>query len=383
MQWRGTLIETGALLVLCAAFLGLCRKDMQFVTANMSSSSATPSPSPAGAPGSGTDPQTQPLAVKAAQTPAKKGGFRDWLAGLIADYVVTNGLVGTGTVKPGTPDLSEQVQVGDLLIHAEMSVGELVAVLSEAKGDDEEVISSFEEDAEHPAGVAIRNFWITFFYVVPPVAALVIGVAIGANFAGKNWFTFQGAAILIMCVIFEAVPVLLMLATAKLISRVMSGVRRSLGSALLTGTFFVVIALGSAAAQWTLLEGKVNMSDLLAVVGAGIRTFALPLAEIAGAIALPILRRKSLDEHLATIKKKNDAKIAINTQRIKSKLDVISAAITTKSTLQKEEDYQKKQHLANRLIDLVTEKIIRDTERSLGEEKKSGSSYGYRRDEAR
>jgi hypothetical protein len=330
------------------------------------------------------DPQTQTLNPNTAPVPAvnaqpvKKGNFfTNWLVNIIADHVVDSGLVGRGTSQQGPIVINEDADIAEIAIHAGMTVGELVTVLSQATGDDEEVINSFEEDAEHPAGVAVRNTWITFFYVVPPIAALAIGLAVGVNFAGDKWLSFQGIAIMIMCVIFEAVPVLLMLATAKLISNVMSGVRKALGSAIVTGLFFVIIALGSSAAQWTLFEGKVDMTDFVALTGAGIRTFALPLAEIAGAIALPILRRKSLDEHLATIKKKSDAKIAINTTRIKSRLDVISAAMRTKADLQKEDDYQKKNDLANRLIDLVTGKIIKDAERSMNED---SSSNGYRRD---
>ena len=318
-------------------------------------------------------PQTKPV-PSAPPPPAQQEGWFSNIVGGLTEFIKSIHLVGKGTLAQAPPPTPEEVKVGDITIAADMSIGELVKVLSNAKGDDEEVINSFEEDAEHPAGNAIRNAWITFFYTVPPISALGIGTAVGIQFAGNDWLSIRGIAIIMMCLVFEAVPVLLMLATSKLISRVMAGVWRSIPGALLTGILFVAVALGSAVAQWVLFEGRINLKDFAQFAGAIMRTFALPLAEIAAAIALPILRRKSLDEHLATIKKKNDAKIAINTQRISSQLDVINAAITTKSTLQKEEDYQKKQDLANRLIDLVTEKVIKDAEQSLNDGDGANSS---------
>jgi len=326
-----------------------------------------------------SDTSNPPAVIPAAQE--KQGNWLgDFLGRLLSREVVNSGLVGRGTLQLPPAPIVEEITINDIVIHAGMSIGDLVNVLSAAKGDDEEVINSFEEDAEHPAGNAVRNIMIAFFYIVPALAALGIGVAVGVKFAGPNWLSLQGLAILTMCIVFEAIPILLMLATAKLISRVLAGVKRALGGAVASAFLFIVIALGSSVAQWVLFEGKINYADFAQFAGAIIRTLALPLAEIAAAVALPILRRKSLDEHLAVIKKKNDAKIAINQQRIKSKLDVISAAMTTKSDLQKEEDYQKKLELANKLIDLVTGKVIKDTEKSINGDVSQTNDRSYRRD---
>ncbi|GCE04240.1 hypothetical protein KDAU_15690 [Dictyobacter aurantiacus] len=277
-------------------------------------------------------------------------------------------------------DEEKPSEIEQLAINAEMSVGELVNVLSRATGDDQEVIDSFEDDAEHPAGSAVRNFFIAFFYAVPAIAALIIGAAVGADFAGG--FTWAAAPVIFLCVLFESIPVILMLATSRLISRVMSGVRKALGGAVVIGLLFIIVALGSAAAQW-ILFANADLTKTPVLIGAIVRTFALPLAEIAAAIALPILRKKNLDEHLAVLKKKNDAKITMNRVRIQNELDTINAAIKTKSDLQKEQDYQKKQDLANRLIDLVTGKIIKDAEKSLNDDQSQDYGNSYRRDSRR
>jgi hypothetical protein len=279
----------------------------------------------------------------------------------------------------------DDLNLKELAIHAEMSVGDLVKFLSQTRSDDEEVINSFEEENEHPAGTAIHHTWITFFYVAPPVAAVIIGLAVGWKFGGSA-LSFNSLAIMLMCVLFEAIPVLLMLATAKLLTRAIMGVRSAISGSFFIGLLFVAVAAGSSIAQWVLFEGHVNMSDPIQIFGAAIRTLALPGAEVAAAIALPILRRRSLEAQLSVLKKKNDAKIAMNRQRVANQVDLLNAAITTKATLQKEADYQKKQDLANRLIDLVTAKIIRDAERSLNDQPASGSyssGYQFRRDGTR
>jgi hypothetical protein len=265
-------------------------------------------------------------------------------------------------------------EVEQLAISADMSVGELVQVLSRATGSDQEVIDGFEDDTEHWSGNIIRNFFIVFFYVVPALAAMVVGIAVGIDFSGGT-LDITAMPILVLCVLFEAIPIILMLATSKLISRVMSGIRKSLPGAIGIGLLFILVALGSAAAQWILFQNA-DLSTPAAMIGAIVRVFALPLAEIAAAIALPILRKKNLDEHINVLKKKNDAKITMNGQRIQNELSTINAAIATKSNLQKEQDYQKKQELANRLIDIISEKVIKDAEKSL-QDTPVGNASGY------
>jgi hypothetical protein len=117
------------------------------------------------------------------------------------------------------------------------------------------------------------------------------------------------------------------------------------------------------------------LSQAPQVAGAVIRTFAVPIVDIICTIALPILIHVSLDKRLAEIEKKTEATIMINKKKIAAQLALIQEAITTKSTLQKEKDYQAKNDLANQLIDLISQKILADARSSL--------STGNRRDYTR
>jgi hypothetical protein len=268
--------------------------------------------------------------------------------------------------------VTDQSSVEEMAISAGMSVGELVRFLASTNKEDDAVIDSFNDENEHPIGTAMHHFWTAVFYLAPPVVAMVVGWYVGLNFGGTP-------ATIMLCLLFEAIPIVLMLATAKQLSRALSGVRSAWLGVSIIGMFFLLIAVGSSIAQWTLFEGRINTHDFAQLVGAIVRTFTLPLAEIVASVALPFLRKKSLDSHLHILGKRNDAKIQSNQKKIQNRIQLINAAIKTKSDLQKEEDYQKKQDLANKLIDLVTAKIIRDAEKSL-DASPAPSNNSYRRD---
>lgn len=267
----------------------------------------------------------------------------------------------------------DSMPVEELAITAGMSVSDLVKFLSSTNKEDDAVIDSFNDENEHPIGTAMHHIWTAIFYLAPPVIAMVVGYAVGQNFGGSF-------ATIALCLLFEAIPIVLMLATAKQLNRALSGTRSAWIGAGIIGLFFAFIAIGSSIAQWTLFEGKINPQDVAQVAGAIIRTFTLPLAEIVSAVALPLLRKKSLDSHLNILDKRNEAKIKTNQKKIQNQIALINAAITTKASLQKEEDYQKKQDLANKIIDIATGKIIRDAEKSMSDDQSQDTGNSYRRD---
>ncbi len=115
-------------------------------------------------------------------------------------------------------EVTEQSSVRDLAISAGMSVGELVHFLSSTNKEDDAVIDSFNDENEHPIGTAMHHFWTAVFYLAPPIVAMVVGWYVGINFGGTP-------ATIMLCLLFEAIPIVLMLATAKQLGRALSGVR--------------------------------------------------------------------------------------------------------------------------------------------------------------
>ena len=278
----------------------------------------------------------------------------------------------------------EKASLGELALAADIPVADLVKMLSDVSADEEEVISSFDENKEHPIGLLVSQLAIIFCYAIPPVLSVLTGIGIGIVYSGGR-ADLLSAVIFCVCVAYEFLLVVLMLAIIKQVDRlltVMGNKMKYLFSAGLIILMYVVIASSSALAQWVLYEGRVNMTDHAALAGAILRTVAVPVIDLVAAFVIPILRNKSLDKFISDIKRKTDGKIQIKEQKMQSQLDVIHAAMNIKATLQKEEDYQKKNDLANQLIKIFSDRALADAKKqySTGDE---DDSYGARRDRRR
>jgi hypothetical protein len=270
--------------------------------------------------------------------------------------------------------IPEEKTVGDIALDADTPISVIVEMLASATGDTADVIRGIEDDKEHPAGKIIIQILILLGYIAPPVLSVLVGIAIGIQYS-QGMQGVLGTAIFSVCIFYELGLVWLMFAVIKLARRVMSTGGKGIMGLIGLGIFYVGVAAGSAAAQWVIYEGHIDLSQAPQVAGAVIRTFAVPIVDIICTIALPILIHVSLDKRLAEIEKKTEATIMINKKKIAAQLALIQEAITTKSTLQKEKDYQAKNDLANQLIDLISQKILADARSSL--------STGNRRDYTR
>lgn len=327
----------------------------------MSNQTQTATPS-----SNGTHPPAPASTAVPAQT--QEPGIGELIADRVKDWLRLNPKVvnaNDGNGQPGT--------VGELALDADTPIAEIVAMLASATGDTEDVIRGIEDAKEHPAGQAITHLLLIAGYIAPPLLSVLIGIAIGILYSG-GLNSVIGFAIFSVCVFYELGLVWLMFAVVKLAQRFAASGKGFVGLFFLS-LFFLAVAFGSAAAQWAIYEGHVNLAEPSQVAGAVIRTFAVPLVDVICAVALPILQHVSLDKRLAEIEKKTEATIAINKKKIGARLALIQEAIITKSTLQKEKDYQAKNELANQLINLISEKILNDARSSLG-----NGGYGSRRD---
>jgi hypothetical protein len=270
--------------------------------------------------------------------------------------------------------------VGQMAISADTPVAEIVAMLADATGDTEDVIRGIEDDKEHPVGQVVVQLLIVLGYVAPPVLSALIGVAIGLQYSG-GLTSVLGIAIFVVCIFYELGLVWLMFAIVRLARRVMA-TRHGIFGLLGLSLFYLFVAIGSSLAQWAIYESRIDLTQGPQIAGAVIRTFATPLVDTICAVSLPILLHVSLDKRLAEIERKAEATIAINKKKIAARLALIQEAILTKSTLQKEKDYQAKNDMANQLIDMISQKILSDTRRSLDADNQR-TGYGTRRDSYR
>jgi hypothetical protein len=333
-----------------------------------------------------TPPPTQPVGQTTEELKVIPSIIPDMgIWGEIVDRV--RGFVKTVGIKvPGVPDSAEPGTIGQLAIDANTPVADIIAMLSDATGDTEAIINDLDEEKDHPVGAIFLQLAIVVGYGAPAVLSFLMGMAIGEQYS-KGLELFQFYAVYAACLVYEFMLVMLMFAMVRQTLRAMvtdslqASMRAWLSVALLF-LVYVVIAVSSAAAQWIFYEAKINLADHFSLAGAAIRTFAIPVIDLVCAIALPILYRKSIDKKLNEMQKKTDAIVRINKQKIASRIALINEAIVTKSTLQKEADYQSKNELANTLIKLISDKIIKDAQNSLNIDPASAAA-GSRRDTRR
>lgn len=354
--------------------------DANSAAPNANSAAPPPPPDPAAAPPPDPAAATSPTAAPA---PAAKSKRRGKSLGDAIIEMVRAAMEVRETRRHAQASAPEAppTRIGDLVIDADTPISDIVSMLAQATGDTADVIAGIETQREHPVGQAVLHGVISLGYVLPIAVTVLIGIAIGLQYAGGNPFSLSSLGIFAACAVYDFMLVYLMFAISKQLRR-FSGMR-DLPSLLGLLLFYLFIATTSAFAQWVLYERAVILSDRIQVVGAAFRTLAAPVIDLVCAFVLPILQHVSLDQRLAEMRKKTEATIAINKQKMADQVAKINEAVVIKSTMQKERDYQKKNDLANRLIDLVSRKIIDDAERSLQNERRSSGLGGRRMDETR
>ncbi|HKV57792.1 MAG TPA: hypothetical protein VJO32_05900 [Ktedonobacteraceae bacterium] len=289
-----------------------------------------------------------------------------------------------GSNLPATTSNDEiAAQIEQVALESGTPLATIVAMLAGQTQDVERVVASYDDEKEHPIGKVVGVVVTILCYGLPWLIAFYAGYALGFTYSGGKGFDprqMQNAYYYIVSWGYEFTLCSITVGMVRQFKRIRgSGIRKAIPllSALLI--FFLVLSITSACAQWILFESHINTHDASQVIGAIFRTAGAPLIDAAAAIVLAVLFSISLDQHLDTIQKKNDATIAINRKKIQSRLEVISSAMEVKNTLQKEEDYQKKNALANTIIGLMSESAIDAIRDSLAG-KKQDTGNSYRRD---
>ena len=322
------------------------------------------------------DPATQGVIT----APLKAG----WLA---TCFAAVKSFVGskpkqTKVVKQSSRDLervpSNQelvTQIETIAISSEMPLETIVAMLSGESQDVKQVIDGFEEDKEGWIGAIVGRVVTAICYILPWIISAYAGSALGQHYAGApfNVFDASSAYYYIVSWGYEFALVALMTAMVRVFKRMSNGTGRSAGAVLIgVLVLFLVLAGTSAAAQWVLFETNINLADSSQVIGALFRTLATPLIDLVGAIVLAILHVRSLDHAISTIEKKNEATIRINRKKIEAKLQTVTSAMEVKNMLKKEEDYAKKNELANDIMQMFSENAVNMIRANL-EGKQNGS----------
>ena len=347
-----------------------------------------PAPPPAPAP-------ANPPAPQATSTAPAPGRGRRWRRAATAFWMTKRhkgGAVATTSTATAPPAKTQEspealvARVEQFALASGTPLEVIVAMLSSQSAEVNQVIASFDEDKEHIIGKGVGHVVTVLCYILPWIIGFYAGYALGYTYSGSRAFDprqIQYAYYYAISWGYEFTLCALMVGIVRQFKRIRSAGLRS-ATPLLIGliAFFLILAITSACAQWILFESHINTHDSSQIIGAVFRTAGGPLIDAAGAVVLAVLFSISLDQQLNTMQKKNSARIALNQQNVKGQLETLEAAMQVKSTLQKEEDYQKKQDLANTLIGLFSEQAIESVKDQLqGRRTVNGSAYrrdGYR-----
>lgn len=328
-------------------------------------------------------PPVQPNAPAATATATPKSGwFASGLAtakGWFASKSKSVQLVSQeSTSLERVPSNGELVtKIEQVAISSDMPLEVIVAMLAGETQDVKEVIDGFQDDKEPAIGHLIARVVTVICYILPWVISAYAGSALGQKYAGAPFDIRNGSTAYYYIVSwgYEFALVALMTALVRVFRRMTNGGgKKAVTTAAFVLTLFIILAATSAAAQWILFEHNIDPNDTSQLVGALFRTLATPLIDLVGATVLAILHVRSLDQAITTIEKKNDATIRINKKKIEAKLDVVTSAMEVKNLLQKEEDYAKKNKLANDIIEMFSSNAIEVIKANL--EGKGGNSNG-------
>jgi len=282
---------------------------------------------------------------------------------------------------PTTESLA--VQIEQVALDANTPVATIVQMLVGETKEVTEVIQSLDDNRERLLGRIVKAIVTVACYVLPWLLAFYAGAALGYTYSGGAPFNLlhtSSAYYYIVCWGYEIILVALMIGMVTQFKR-LNG-RRGLPLMITLVVLFLVLAITSASAQWILFESHINLHDSSQVIGALFRTLGTPLIDFCGAVVLAVLHIRTLEQQLETMQRKNEASIAINKKTIANRLEVIQAAMEVKNSLQKEQDYQQKNELANVIIGMFSEHAIDAIRESLqGKRNQDGGSFrrdGYR-----
>jgi hypothetical protein len=337
-------------------------------------------PEPEKQPDQGGAPATPAPATSPA--PAKVPRWRQAASALVRGRKRKGGAV---MLTPATTEQSPEAiaeRIEQIALESGTPLSAIVAMLSSQSNEVKTVIAGFDEDKEHVVGRGVSHLVTVLCYVLPWLVAFYAGYALGFKYSGGQSFSpalnqVQNAYYYIVSWGYEFALCGLMVAVVRQFKRIRSaGVKQASPMLIMLIVTFLVLAITSACAQWILFEHNIDTKDASQIIGAVFRTAGGPLIDAAGAIVLAVLYSITLDQQLNTMQKKNTATIAMNRQNVKAQLEVLEAAMQVKGTLQKEEDYQRKQELANTLIGLFSEQAIEAVKDQLqGRRTVNGSAY--------
>lgn len=237
------------------------------------------------------------------------------------------------------------------------------------------IVESFDEEKQTWLAQAISKVYMLLAYLLPPVTAWYVGMAIGDAFSGG--FTLASAwsvyAHLISVSLEMMLPVLGLAVAVQLRRSVKD--RSQVGMTVFLIVLFICLGIGNSFAQIFLIDQHLQVSDLPGKVAVGFRAGAPLVIDVIATVYLSVVGVRSLKKYLADQRAKIEAVRDVNQINIELDSTTIKAAIEKQSAVM---DMESKAHRAqtwNEIERMQAEAMISQARKNMLDQGDNGGSY--------
>lgn len=237
------------------------------------------------------------------------------------------------------------------------------------------VVDSFDEDKQERLAWAISKVYTFLAYLLPPLTAWYVGMAIGDAFSGK--FTFADAwsvyAHLISISLEMMLPVL-GLAVTVTFKRALKD-RQQVYLCVVLIVLFLALGIGNSFAQIFLIDQHVKVLDTAGLIAIWFRALAPLIIDIIATIYLAVVGVRNLKKYLADQREKIAAVRDVNAVNIEMEQTQIKAAIDKQSALMDMQSKAQRASTWNEIERMQSQAMIEQARKNMLDSGDNGGSY--------
>ena len=238
-------------------------------------------------------------------------------------------------------------------------------------------INSFDEDRKGILARATEGVYTFLAYVVPPLAAYGVGLAIGDVFSGT--FTFASAYSVSTHIISVGLELLLPALGFAVVTQFKRALkeRSQMAMFIVMGLLFLVLGIGNSFAQLFLINQHVSIGDSLpAQIGLYFRAFGPMIIDVISTMYLSVVGVRNLKKYLADQREKITAVKDVNAINIELDQAHLNAAMQKQNAIMEMQSKAQRSQTWNEIEAMQSKAMIEQAKRNMGQDGEGGS---YRR----
>lgn len=237
------------------------------------------------------------------------------------------------------------------------------------------IVESFDEEKQTATAWVIGKVYTLLAYLLPPITAWYVGMAIGDAFSGSfNLLNAWSVYAHLISVSLEMMLPVLGLSVAVQLRRSVKD-RSQVAMAVILIALFICLGIGNAFAQIFLIDQHIHVVDLPGKVAIGFRAAAPLVIDVIATMYLSVVGVRSLKKYIADQRAKIEAVRDVNQVNIELDSAQIKAAIDKQSAVM---DMQAKAHRAstwNEIERMQAEAMINQARKNMLDSGDTGGSY--------